>query len=74
MMKDYSGGLIQKEASVRGSEDSGIFKHPRGSEDSGIFKHPATITENKDDLGASQRWLVWLKKVSFAKYRAPLYY
>ena len=61
MMKDFSGGRIQYTTTLRASEDSEIYHQP------------ASNTEIKEDHGAS-RWFYWLKKVSFGKYRTPMYY
>ena len=60
-MKEFSGGLIQKDAT---------FIEAGDQEPSQL---PATISVNKEDLDDS-RWFSWLKKISFGQYRTPLYY
>ena len=60
-MKEFSGGLIQKDATLLETVES----------ESSQF--PATKTENMEGIHGS-RWFSWLKKFSFGQYRTPLYY
>ena len=60
-MKDFSGGLIQKDTTFLETADQDISQVA------------ATQKENKEVVNGS-RWFSCLKKVSFGQYRTPLYY
>jgi len=51
-MKEFSGGLLQKDTTFLETADQDVSQVP------------AANTENKD-VGPITRWFSWLKKVSF---------
>ena len=59
-MKEFSGGLLQKDTTFLETADQDVAQVPSDK------------TENKKVFNCS--WLSWLKKVSFGQYRTPLYY
>ena len=62
MMKEFSGGLIQKDTT---------FIETADLEPSHF---PATKKIGKKESIVGSSWFSWLKKVSVGKYRTPLYY
>jgi len=60
-MKEFSGGLIQKDTTFLETADQEVSPVP------------ATKTEI-NEVADGSRWFSWLKKVSFGQYRTPLYY
>jgi hypothetical protein len=60
-MKEFSGGLIQKDTTFLETADQEVSPVP------------VTKTEINEVVDGS-RWFSWLKKVSFGQYRTPLYY